>query len=190
MAAYGDLDGYGISLKYPAQDCLTVWNCPESQQAINDLFCKYINNEIEFLPWSDSPLAIESSAIKDKLMAANKRGFLTINSQPAVDGASSTDPVHGWGPKNGYVYQKAYLEFFISPDRLDKLMERIGCHPYLTFYAVNRHGDLKTNTQTDGPNAVTWGVFPGQEIVQPTVVEAVSFLAWKASKKECLTCLG
>ena len=28
-------------------------------------------------------------------------------------------------------------------------------------------------------NAVTWGVFPGQEIVQPTMVEEVSFLAWK-----------
>lgn len=38
---------------------------------------------------------------------------------------------------------------------------------------------MKTNTQTDGPNAVTWGVFPGQEIVQPTVVEASSFMAWK-----------
>jgi len=38
---------------------------------------------------------------------------------------------------------------------------------------------LKTNTPGDGPNAVTWGVFPGKEIVQPTIVETVSFLAWK-----------
>ena len=28
-------------------------------------------------------------------------------------------------------------------------------------------------------NAVTWGVFPGREIVQPTVVDAVSFGIWK-----------
>lgn len=28
-------------------------------------------------------------------------------------------------------------------------------------------------------NAVTWGVFPGREVVQPTVVEFQSFLAWK-----------
>jgi methylenetetrahydrofolate reductase (NADPH) len=40
-------------------------------------------------------------------------------------------------------------------------------------------GDLQTNTHSDGPNAVTWGVFPGKEIVQPTIVEAVSFMAWK-----------
>ena len=25
---------------------------------------------------------------------------------------------------------------------------------------------MKTNTQSDGPNAVTWGVFPGKEIIQ------------------------
>ena len=27
--------------------------------------------------------------------------------------------------------------------------------------------------------AVTWGVFPGKEIVQPTIVEKTTFLAWK-----------
>lgn len=48
-----------------------------------------------------------------------------------------------------------------------------------TYYAVNRHGDLRTNTTNEGPNAVTWGVFPGKEIVQPTIVEALSFMAWK-----------
>jgi methylenetetrahydrofolate reductase (NADPH) len=31
----------------------------------------------------------------------------------------------------------------------------------------------------DGKNAVTWGVFPGQEIVQTTIIERESFLAWK-----------
>ena len=40
-------------------------------------------------------------------------------------------------------------------------------------------GDLKTNVQSETPNAVTWGVFPGQEIVQPTVVDGASFMAWK-----------
>lgn len=29
------------------------------------------------------------------------------------------------------------------------------------------------------PNAVTWGIFPGREIVQPTVVDPVSFMYWK-----------
>ena len=29
------------------------------------------------------------------------------------------------------------------------------------------------------PIAVTWGVFPGKEIIQPTVVDPVSFQIWK-----------
>lgn len=36
----------------------------------------------------------------------NELGYLTINSQPAVDGVRSDDKVHGWGPAGGYVYQK------------------------------------------------------------------------------------
>ncbi|KAF9537759.1 hypothetical protein EC957_007690 [Mortierella hygrophila] len=29
------------------------------------------------------------------------------------------------GPKNGYVYQKAYLEVFVSPENLNELVSRI-----------------------------------------------------------------
>ena len=28
-------------------------------------------------------------------------------------------------------------------------------------------------------NAVTWGVYPGQEIIQSTIIEEESFLTWK-----------
>lgn len=49
----------------------------------------------------------------------------------------------------------------------------------MTYYAINKQGDLKTNSTSEGPTAVTWGVFPGKEVVQPTIVEAVSFMAWK-----------
>lgn len=36
-----------------------------------------------------------------------------------------------------------------------------------------------TNAHDMQPNAVTWGIFPGREIVQPTVVDPVSFMYWK-----------
>ena len=49
----------------------------------------------------------------------------------------------------------------------------------MTYYVINKQGDLRTNTHSDGPNAVTWGVFPNKEIIQPTIVEAISFMAWK-----------
>ena len=31
----------------------------------------------------------------------------------------------------------------------------------------------------DDVNAVTWGVFPGKEILQPTVVDHQAFIVWK-----------
>lgn len=74
---------------------------------------------------------------------------------------------------------QAYLEFFVSPSLLDLLIPHIESDPNITYYIINKQGDLRTNTHSDGPNAVTWGVFPGKEIVQPTVVEAISFMAWK-----------
>ncbi|TPX35953.1 methylenetetrahydrofolate reductase [NAD(P)H] [Synchytrium microbalum] len=177
--AYGDLDGYGVSLKYSHDECREMWGAPQSTADIIKLFADYCRGQLKALPWSESPLAPESSRIRDNLTQMNVMGYLTINSQPAVDGAPSADRSVGWGPKNGFCYQKAYLEFFVSPEALDILTARIATDPSITFYAVNRHGDLRTNTKGDGPNALTWGVFPGQEIVQPTVVEAVSFMAWK-----------
>lgn len=74
---------------------------------------------------------------------------------------------------------QAYVEFFASPSALAELAPRLERDPAVTYYAVNKNGDLRTNTTNEGPNAVTWGVFPGKEIVQPTIVEALSFMAWK-----------
>lgn len=124
-------------------------------------------------------MAKEADSIRQNLVALNKRGLLTINSQPAVDGMKSSDPVYGWGPLNGYVYQKAYLELLVHPAILPQLVTRVEERPQLSYYAVSKNGELQTNAPSDGPNAVTWGVFPGKEIVQPTIVESVSFLAWR-----------
>ncbi len=74
---------------------------------------------------------------------------------------------------------QAYLEFFVSPEQLDQLIARIESDPQITYHAVNARGDMRTNTTSDSPNAVTWGVFPHCEIIQPTIVESISFLAWK-----------
>ncbi|RUS32114.1 hypothetical protein BC938DRAFT_476248 [Jimgerdemannia flammicorona] len=177
--AFGELDGYGITLKYTPAECLAMWGTPATSDDISLLFAKFCRGEVAALPWSAQQLDPETDAIRQRLAAINLLGYLTINSQPAVNGTKSADKLHGWGPKNGYVYQKAYLEFFVSPDKLDELIRKIERDPEVTYYAVNKQGDLRTNTKTDGPNAVTWGVFPGKEIIQPTVVEAVSFMAWK-----------
>lgn len=58
------------------------------------------------LPWNDDEIAIETGLIAQQLAHVNHNGVLTINSQPPVNGVSSTHPIHGWGTKGGYVYQK------------------------------------------------------------------------------------
>jgi len=177
--AYGELDGYGIGIKHTTDDAIRFWGYPTAVEDLCDIFAKFVHGDIRVLPWCDQPLMEESAKIRDRLELINRAGFLTINSQPAVNGARSDSPVYGWGPKNGYVYQKAYLEFFVSPEALPRLLARIDADPLITYHAVSRDGVLQTNTEEEVANAVTWGVFPGQEIAQPTIVEALSFLAWK-----------
>lgn len=177
--AFGELDAYGVGLTGSNEQNRKKWGEPTSIKDIANLFVRYLNKEIEYLPWSEAPVAEEADLIRDDLIELNNRGLITVNSQPAVNGVKSTHPVHGWGPANGYVYQKAYLEMLISPELFPQIKSRIENHPDLTYHAVTKSGSLHTNAQFEGPNAVTWGVFPGKEIVQPTIVERISFLAWK-----------
>lgn len=177
--AYGDVDAYGTQLRFTKEEALELWGEPRTLDELKQLFVRFCAGDLKSLPWSDAPRAQETEVIDTHLQELNRRGFLTINSQPPVNGAPSGDPVHGWGPKDGYVYQKAYLEFFVAPDQLDALLRKIDAHPQMTYHAVNAQGDMRTNTTSDAPNAVTWGCFPHCEIMQPTIVESISFLAWK-----------
>ena len=122
-----------------------------------------------------------TSMLLEPLKVLNGHGFLTINSQPQVNGAPSTDAVVGWGGSNGFVYQKAYLEFFCSPQSVERLLAILdeGHYPTLSYQAINRDGKLKSNVDLDNVNAVTWGVFSNCEILQPTIVDPQSFVAWK-----------
>lgn len=47
-------------------------------------------------------------------------------------------------------------------------------------------GENITNAPELQPNAVTWGIFPGREIIQPTVVDPISFMFWKVTEWEGL----
>lgn len=176
--AFGELDAYGIGLKGTNEQNVSLWGEPKSLRDLTGVFVRFLEGELERLPWSDAPITAEAKAIKPNLIDLNQRGFFSINSQPAVNGAKSSHPVYGWGPKNGFVYQKAYLELLVPPYLVDELIARIETNEDLTYHAVNKSGELKTNTR-DSPNALTWGIFAGREVIQPTIVETISFLAWK-----------
>jgi len=137
---------------------------------------------VRSMPWCSDCPGDETVCIRNQLVKLCKAGLLTINSQPRINGALSTDPLFGWGPSNGVVYQKAYVEFFCSPEMLQVITDGLSNKNGLVEYmAVNKNGDVKTNTPSEENRvtAITWGVFPGQEIQQPTVADKASFMAWK-----------
>jgi methylenetetrahydrofolate reductase (NADPH) len=49
----------------------------------------------------------------------------------------------------------------------------------ITYQAINAAGVEQLNVDKDDVNAVTWGVFKGKEVVQPTVVDHKAFVIWK-----------
>ncbi|XP_042416875.1 probable methylenetetrahydrofolate reductase isoform X1 [Zingiber officinale] len=157
------------------------WATPlKSVDDISEQFVKLCLGKRRSSPWSElDGLQPETKIIDEKLSQVNSKGFLTINSQPAINGEKSDSPAVGWGGPGGYVYQKAYLEFFCSKDKLHSIVENCKVLPSLTYIAVNKDGNHTSNVAPNAVNAVTWGVFPGKEIIQPTVVDPMSFMIWK-----------
>ncbi|ROV92613.1 hypothetical protein VPNG_09863 [Cytospora leucostoma] len=188
--AYGEIDGYGVSLHMSVTQARSLWGAPKSVEDIGTLFIRHLQGELRAIPWSEAEFNDETDTIKDQLVALNSKGWWTVASQPAVDGLPSTDPTFGWGPANGFVFQKAFVEFFMPADQWKKLHEKLlkpELKDSIWFYAANAAGDLimpdvssgvEHEPREEGTNAVTWGVFPGKEIVTPTIVEEVSFRAW------------
>merc|ERR1719327_1840465 len=162
---------------------------PASVQDIGSVFAGFLSGTVKRLPWCQEGPSSESNLISKTLVKYNRLGLLTINSQPRVNGSLSTDPYVGWGPAGGFVYQKAYVEFFCSPESLEKLIKGIDDEKlrFLSFTAVNRAGQVRSNVDDRNVNAVTWGIFPGKEVVQPTVVDYQSFLCGRTRPSPCGT---
>jgi methylenetetrahydrofolate reductase (NADPH) len=156
---------------------IKLWGFPVEQDDISKLFKRHVEGDLEALPWSEQGLSPETSTIAKQLLALNAKGWWTVASQPAVNGFKSTDPVFGWGPKNGFVFQKPFVEFFIPSAAFAELKPRLDAHEQITYFAGNAAGDFEAS-QEDGVNPVTWGTFAGKEIVTPTIIEAVSFKSW------------
>jgi methylenetetrahydrofolate reductase (NADPH) len=81
---------------------------------------------------------------------------------------------------------------FLPSSDWEELKAKLTSEKYsaeVSFYASNAKGEFissdtvmahenevsRTGAST---NAVTWGAFPGKEIITPTIIEEVSFRAW------------
>lgn len=186
--AFGDLSDYHLcGVRAGSRDeRRKLWGqAPRTPKDLYDIFVAYIKGSIPRLPWCENSLLLETVRIKEQLIRLNAAGFLTINSQPSVNGVPSDDSTVGWGGPGGYVYQKAYLEFFCSPynlKRFESILASSSSFPSLSYTAMNRAGVKASNVKLEqavSVNAVTWGVFPNKEIIQPTVVDQASFATWK-----------
>ncbi|CAN8267914.1 unnamed protein product [Cochlearia groenlandica] len=181
--SYGTLSDYKLMCPITRDKKLhQEWVVPlKSIEDVHERFKELCLGNLTSSPWSElDGLKPETKIIQEKLVQINSNGFLTINSQPLVNAAKSDSLDFGWGNPGGYVYQKAYLEFFCSKDNLDKLVEKLKACPCITYMAMNKGGDWVSNIdEIDNVNAVTWGVFPCKEIIQPTIVDANSFKVWR-----------
>ncbi len=168
---------------------------------ISKVFLRYLHSTSNSTPFSPEPLSPESLLIIRHLERLINKGWWTVGSQPAIDGVNSSDEVVGWGPKGGYVYQKCFVEFFVEKEDIDKIEEKVRerGQGWVDYFAGNlevrlnisfvclyclyaTQGECRTNVSEGGRNAVTWGVFPGQEVAQSTIIEKESFLAWKVRR--------
>ena len=197
--AYGEIDGYGVSLHMSVTQAIKSWGYPTSKEDITNIFLAHLEGTLSALPWSEQGFNEETNTIKPQLLQLNKKGWWTVASQPAVNGVRSSDPTFGWGPKNGFVFQKAFIELFIPASDwadLEKILRAPENKDTVSFYAANACGSFHSSDDITPPstpsrssgnqekekttsvNAVTWGCFPGKEIITPTIIEEVSFKSW------------
>jgi methylenetetrahydrofolate reductase (NADPH) len=160
--AFGELSDlvhfYNFSLGSEEDHRAMLGERPMMTSDIYETFARYVEGAIPFLPWCESSLHSESFSIQKELAVLNRKGFLSINSQPSLNGVKSDNPQFGWGGVGGYVYQKAYCEFFTSPDNLKTLTAMVKDTPSMQLHAVNLERDeVKIGVKEGGVTALTWG---------------------------------
>lgn len=185
--AFGEMDGYGASLKLPPSQAVNLWGAPVEEDDISRMFTRYVSGQLACVPWCDTPVWEETTQLLPMLLRLNMpkaeggKGWWTVGSQPAVDGCDSSDPVFGFGPQGGYIFQKAFVELFLTQEDKEALVAAIqrSARPVTYFAGTCDPASMETNVQKQGLNTVTWGVFPGKEVAQSTIIEEASFRAWR-----------
>lgn len=147
--SFGELKDYHLfylNKPHTKEQLLKQWGYElESERDVWEIFEAFISGnknkhgfKVKDFPWCEEEISKETEIIEENLRYFNKKGILTINSQPNVNGLQSNDPVFGWGYPNGYVYQKAYLEFFTSINNLPYLQEALKEFPNINYHIISK----------------------------------------------------
>ena len=150
--AFGDLDDYHLfymSKPVNKKKFLEIWgNEIKNIDDIKDIFISFVKGcpnrqgyMVTSLPWADDQLKPESVLIHDRILNLNNNYLFTVNSQPAVNCAKSSDQVFGWGPKNGYIYQKAYIEFFSQSKDAKVIIDKLKKYPLISYTISDKYGN-------------------------------------------------
>lgn len=180
--AYGEIDGYGPTIKVSKREALKLWGQPTTVTDLKDIFIRYLEGSIDAVPWNDQSLSAETAFIQEELIQLIERGYLTLASQPATNGSLSSDKIFGWGPRNGMVYQKAFVEMFVYKQQWETVLKPKLDHygrRIVSYYVGDSRGKFDTNLDENSSNIVTWGVFPNSQVIQTTRIEEESFKAWR-----------
>lgn len=173
------------------ESLIKMWGTPTDLKMVSEVFLNFLNGAINKLPWfEEQGLNAETQMIKGFLVKLIEHGMLTINSQPRVNCAPASDPKVGWGPrgnlKGGYVYQREYIEFFCSKHVLDNILQVIKNYSTISYVAVNKSGDYVSNVTEGEVIAMTWGIFPNKEVLQPTILDPYIFKTWWREEAFCV----
>jgi methylenetetrahydrofolate reductase (NADPH) len=156
-----------------------TFQAPSDLERLFARFHDASDGTVQQLPWVSQPPGVESVTIKPDLVKLCKFGILPINAQARVNAALSSDPTVGWGDPDGIVFQKAYVELFCSPAHFGLLRRKFDEHRKVEWLAATRTGQLMSSKRKSKVTALTWGVFPGQPIQEPTSMDSDKFLVWR-----------
>ncbi|PVU92572.1 hypothetical protein BB560_006048, partial [Smittium megazygosporum] len=150
---------------------LGSWGVPKTEADINELFRGYVNKQKLSLPWTNDSIEVFDTKHKAVLEKMCLNGLWVLASQYGIDGVSSSDKEYGWGPENGYVYQRSFVEFFVRKPLLLKLAKFLNIHKKeISFYAATfgdrssqQNGDAFAGVSGDG-NALGTGEQEDQKV--------------------------
>jgi methylenetetrahydrofolate reductase len=153
---------------------------------IQELFIRYYMKKIKYLPWCDF-ICKDINIIQHKLIKFIRKGYFVINAQPPINGLSTQNDF-SWSSDMGYIYQKEYLEFFCSRDKLLSILKcinKMNQKKRYIYCATNVSNKIITNARKCDVT-ISWSVLNEHNILKINTISYDKFLKWKDNSYKIL----